>query len=599
MNSIISKLILIAALFTLQSNLLAQTDTSLTINAVFEGNRRLFLRDANKISIWPQTKDSVVQMTSITYTTLPTPKAVTIEPKLIPAAKINVEEKLGYLYRGYIKAGYGTYNTLPIDFYYTDGRSKKGTFGVHYQLLRGDGVALDDKDSIPDRYSDNRSEIWGKWFFKKTQLLGKANWERNITHWYGVDVKNDYKGPSFDSLTFNQRMNTFGGGLSFLTYQRDTGDFNFNADMYLRNTKDIKNNGETNFDILLHGRTLKDSTLYSIDFGVNYNNFNFAGPQLDGTNIDLASIAYDVDDVEFRKRSWDNAIIKFVPTASTTWKGLRAKVGAGIYIEGRGSNPGHFYPLAELSYNLLKGVIVPYAGLRGSTEPTTYLSLYRENPFIQSFPKLKNKNNKLDAYLGIGGAVSSAVSYSVGFNYQEFGNFNYFINDSISYPSAEYYTYGNVFHVIYDDLNVYNFHGEMAIYAGEKWKANIRGDYFSYKTGLESHAWHQPNLKLLANAQYNLKSKFILGTDLFYIGARWAKSTVPVKGVEPTIDGIYTSYIYKLKGFLDANFKVEYRYNKRLSAWVQFNNAFALKYQRWGGYNNQQFLAMMGATYAF
>jgi hypothetical protein len=44
---------------------------------------------------------------------------------------------------------------------------------------------------------------------------------------------------------------------------------------------------------------------------------------------------------------------------------------------------------------------------------------------------------------------------------------------------------------------------------------------------------------------------------------------------------------------------VEYRYNKRLSAWVQLNNAFGLKYQRWGTYPVQQVMATLGATYAF
>ena len=576
---------------------IAQSDT-MSYDFEFLGNRRLFLRDANKISIWPQTKDSVVQMTKIQYTTLPTPKAITIEPTPIPAAKINVEEKLGYLYRGYIKAGYGTYNTIPVDFYYTDGRSKKGTYGVHYQMLRGDGVPLDDQDSIPDRYSDNRAEAWGKWFFKKTQLLGKFNWERNTTHWYGVDLKNNYEGPVFDSLLFNQRMNTYGGGLSFLTYQRDTGDFNFNAEMALRNSQDIFKNNETNFDILLHGRMLQDSNLYSMDVGLNYNKFKFDGPKLDGSNLNLEHVGYDPDDNLFRNRSWDNAIIKFVPTASTTWKDLRAKVGAGIYIEARGDQQGHFYPLAEVSYNMLNGVIVPYAGIRGSTEPTTYLSLYRQNPFIQSFPKLKNQNNKLDAYLGISGAISHALSYSVGFNYKEYGNFAYFINDTLTFPTNQYYSWGNIFTVLYDNLNVYNFHGELAVYSGEKWKANIRGDFMKYETDRELHAWHQPALKFLANGQYNLKNKFIIGTDIFYIGSRYARTTVFNIGEKQEKEGEIINVV-KLKGFVDANFKVEYRYNKRLSAWTQFNNAFALKYQRWGGYNNQQFLAMLGATYAF
>jgi hypothetical protein len=311
----------------------AQVDKEINYDAELEGNRRLYLRDANKISVVPQTKDSVMKMTTIQYTTIPTPKAVTIDPKPIPAAKINVDEKLGYLYRGYIKAGYGTYNTLPVDFYYTDGRSKKGSYGVHYQLLRGDGVALDDKDSIPDRYSDNRAEVWGKWFMKRTQLLGSVNWERNVNHWYGLDLKNNYEGPRLDSMDFKQLMNTFGGSISYLTYQRDTGEFNFEGKMGIRGSKDIYDNKETNFDLLLHGRTLKDNTLYSVDVGLNYNSFNFFGPDMLGNGR--------MDDATFKDRNWDNMILKVVPTASTTWNGLRAKVGAGIYVEGRGASPGH------------------------------------------------------------------------------------------------------------------------------------------------------------------------------------------------------------------------------------------------------------------
>lgn len=579
-------LILVSAVVV--GNLHAQIDKEINYDATFEGSRRLYLRDANKISVVPQTKDSVMQMTAIQYTTIPTPKTVVIEPKLIPAAKINVDERLGYLYKGYIKAGYGSYNTLPVDFYYSDGRSKKGSYGVHYKLLRGDGVPLDDKDSIPDSYSDNQAEVWGKWFFKRTQLLGSVNWERSVNHWYGVDMKNNYDGPRLDQMDMKQRMNTFGGDISYLTYARDTGEFNFEGKMGLRGTQDIFNNRETNFDLLIHGRSLRESTLYSMDVGFNYNAFNFFGPDMLGNGF--------MDDSYFKERNWDNMVLKFQPMASTTWKGLRAKVGAGIYVEGRGSNPGHFYPLAEVSYNLFDGIVVPYAGVRGSTEPVTYLSLYKENPFIQTFPDLKNLNNKLDVYAGIGGSISSTVSYSAGINYFEWGNFHYFMNDSITSIENNYFTHGNVFTVLYDDLKAMNFHGELAIFGGEKWKTNIRGDYYTYTTDFQEHAWHQPSLRFMANAQYNMRNKFIIGADLFYVGSRWAKSTVPVNGIEMLADG---SYQYKLKGFLDANFKVEYRYNKRLSAWVQFNNALAMKYQRWAAYPNQRFLALMGAAYSF
>jgi outer membrane cobalamin receptor len=97
-----------------------------------------------------------------------------------------------------------------------------------------------------------------------------------------------------------------------------------------------------------------------------------------------------------------------------------------------------------------------------------------------------------------------------------------------------------------------------------------------------------------------MKNKFIISTDLFYVGSRWAKSNMQLGGdSEGAFNASDSTYEYKLKGFFDANFKVEYRYNKRLSAWVQVNNAFGLKYQRWGNYPVQQIVATLGATYAF
>jgi hypothetical protein len=573
-------------------NAYAQKDTSLTMDVTFEGGRRLFLRDANKLSIWPETRDNVIPLTSITYTTIPMPKNTTVEPKLIPSARIKVDEKLERLYRGYIKAGYGTYFTPMVDMYYTDGRSKKGTFGIHYKhFSSAGGVTPNDKDSVPDHFSDNKAELWAKWFFKKTQLLGSVQWDRNLTNWYGLRYGKEYNGPSLDSIRFKQRLNTFGGKASFLTYQRDTGEFNFRADLALRGTQDFYQGKEVNFDVLFHGRMLMDDNLYSTDIGVNINSFKFFGPDMGRYG--------NVLDAYFLDRTSNNAVIKIVPQIQTVWRDLRVKVGAGLYIEGRSDTPGHFYPLAELSYSLLNGIIVPYAGIRGSTEPTTYLGLYQLNPFVQHFPDLKNKNNKLDAYAGIGGAVSRTVSYNAGINYYEWSNFAYFINDTISDARTGYYSWGNAFSIIYDDLNAINVHGELAVYAGEKWKANVRADYFKYTLGNQVHAWHQPNFKIMGTAQYNLKNKFIIGGDLFYVGARWARSYAPVPGVEVQGAPGDKSYQYKLKGFLDANFKVEYRYNKRVSAWVQLHNAFAIKYQRWSGYNNQRLLAMLGATYAF
>ena len=87
-----------------------------------------------------------------------------------------------------------------------------------------------------------------------------------------------------------------------------------------------------------------------------------------------------------------------------------------------------------------------------------------------------------------------------------------------------------------------------------------------------------------------------MNLDVFYIGDRWARSLAPVHGIEPADGKVYD---HVLKGFADVNLKVEYRYNKRLGAWVAMNNALAMKYQRYSGYPTQTFVAMMGASYSF
>ncbi|MFZ4786364.1 MAG: hypothetical protein ACOYLH_12875 [Flavobacteriales bacterium] len=584
----------VAALFVLINALsFAQgVDSVMTMEGEFTGERKLFLRDANKISTSPLIKEQVVEMTTIQYSTLSTRRTVTIEPKPIAAAKINVEDKLPRLYRGYIRAGGGSYFTVPIDFYYTDGRSKKGTFGVKYHFLRSAGLNRNDDDSIPDSFSDNKVDLWGRRFFKKNTLEGGFGWERNVTHWYGFD-NTRFTDADIVADSLRQRMNTFSGNASFMTFNRDSADINYRFDLAIRGTADLFEGKETNVDWIVKANKLMGTELFDAELGINYNTFSFFGPDMGAKGIPL------IDEEGAEKRSTDNAVIRFNPSAQTVKGNLRAKVGFGFYLEARGDQPGHFYPQAEVSYNILKGLIVPYAGIRGSVEPTTYLGLYRENPFVQTFPELRNKNNKIDAYGGIGGAISKTVSFNAGVNYYSWGSFAYFVNDSTYLSDStlvKYRSVGNKFNIIYDDLKALNFHGELALYSGDKWKANVRGDYYNYTTGAEVHAWNQPGLKFTASGQYKLKDKFIVGMDIFYLGSRWAKSLVAIEGVDQEPDG---SYHYKLNGFTDVNLNVEYRYNKRISAWMQFNNALALKYQRYSQYNVQRFLYMIGASYSF
>jgi hypothetical protein len=241
------------------------------------------------------------------------------------------------------------------------------------------------------------------------------------------------------------------------------------------------------------------------------------------------------------------------------------------------------------------GLLVPFAGVKGSVTPVNYYSLTRINPFIQTFSELRNLNNKMDVYGGVSGAISSFASFDARFNYQKFEDYAFFINDSL-------FSVGNTFRVIYDDMAVTSLRGSISYRKGEKWNLQLQGDYYKYETEQEEHAWHQPDIKFTFNGEYNLRDKFLISSQIYYVGKRWVRTEA---NHHTEVDDVTTlaapapPFTYQLKGFIDANFKVEYRYNKRLSGWLQFNNMLATKYQRFNAYPVQRFNAMMGFTYGF
>jgi hypothetical protein len=58
-------------------------------------------------------------------------------------------------------------------------------------------------------------------------------------------------------------------------------------------------------------------------------------------------------------------------------------------------------------------------------------------------------------------------------------------------------------------------------------------------------------------------------------------------------------YIYSLPIFVDMNISAEYRYSKKVSAFIQFNNFTAKKYQYWQNFPVQSINILGGITLSF
>ena len=126
-------------------------------------------------------------------------------------------------------------------------------------------------------------------------------------------------------------------------------------------------------------------------------------------------------------------------------------------------------------------------------------------------------------------------------------------------------------------------------------KIDVIGRYYSYNAKNNIFAWNLPQFQLVLRGAYNLYDKFILNVDVSLEGGRRAKVFGPGEDV------LEENNQYGLKlGFLaDANIGLEYRYNKRVSGFINLNNVAAQRYKRWYNYPTQGFQAMVGVTIRF
>jgi outer membrane receptor protein involved in Fe transport len=102
-------------------------------------------------------------------------------------------------------------------------------------------------------------------------------------------------------------------------------------------------------------------------------------------------------------------------------------------------------------------------------------------------------------------------------------------------------------------------------------------------------------MQIILRGHYNLYDKFLLNVDVNLEG--WRRAQVFTAGKNTIAEN--GQFGQKLGFLADANIGLEYRYNKRISMFLNFNNVAAQRYKRWYNYPVQGFQVMLGATFRF
>lgn len=500
----------------------------------------------------------------------------------IDPAVIETEQLLDKLYPFYVKAGMGS-ALMPLgEFYFNSTRSRSSLYGIHLKHLSFFG-GIKDKDKIqlaPAGFDKTDASMHYTSFQNHFMLRTDLRYQNHGFHYYGL------KSSTANADSIKQRFQTVDTKVSLHSQRGDTSVLNFKTDVAYRfmgtanpfydslSSWKVKENA---FKIQALAHYRKNNELFYGAIGLRHNGYAYGI---------MDSILQPSDSGLLHK----NTIIDIQPGIKTTLldKKLVVDVGFGVSIDVAQKTKGYFYPNIYLQYSFLNDLFIPYARIGGGVQQNSFYKLSEENQFIRTNIILNNEIHPYDISLGFKGVISKKMGYGMMANFARINQKAFFITDTVL-------SSGNKFNVVYDSLNYTKIEGYLTYQQNEKLKIVALGRFHSYEMMHEARAWNLPQIEFVLTGSYNLYNKFIASIGFDMAMNRWAK----VYSSGPNVSQENNQYFTNLGILADANIGLEYRYNTRLSAFLNVNNIASQRYQKWYNYPVMPIQVFAGITARF
>jgi hypothetical protein len=251
---------------------------------------------------------------------------------------------------------------------------------------------------------------------------------------------------------------------------------------------------------------------------------------------------------------------------------------------------GHVYPVAEARLQLIPDALKLFAGIGGGMERTSLQSFTEQNLYISSVVPWNYVYDKFRIYGGFESNISKSFNFNGSVSSSAYENYPLFVTDTNAYLL-------NSFTVVYDNISTVKLKAELEFIKSERLRLAMNGTYTHYKTVAQEYAWYKPAYELEFTGRYDIQNKIVVTAKVKVNGPVWALT--PVKADAFLTGAQYIMEAQKLKGWADLNLGAEYRFNKALSFWLNFNNITNSKYYRWNNYRSYGLNVMGGVSYSF
>lgn len=517
------------------------------------------------------------QKKPIKYTIFSFPVASTFKPEKGEAASVD-QDSLALFYNNYAMLSYGNYNTF------------NGEVGIVEQLddnmyVGGLLSHISSQGGIKNVVTDDH--------YSRSALdltLGsknsESNWNANLGvmqntyNWYGLPEQiQNYTTVDLTQLDVkNHFRDVHVGG----KYESHIGWFE-SVDAQYKYFWDAFDSKENRFFILpkfnveLHQKTIH------LNLKLDYLNTTF------GTH-EWNNVANDY--------SYFNAIAEPSIRFYGDDYNVQLGVGAGIIAgknNGNSDNRAVVYPSVKAHYDVVKDIVLIYAGAEGGVRQNSYADLSAVNPFVAPDLELRPTVTLYDLYLGMRGKLYHNTSYNIRASYKSEDDRNMFVVNpfATSVQNREGFHYGNSYNVIYDKVSTITAFGELNFDFSKQVTIGLSGAYNHYNASGLERVYNMPEAKIGAKVHVDFTDQWFAGLNVQFIGQRWERN--PQNVLNPTA----SFQDYSLNSFTDLNMYLGYRPTERWTAFVRGNNLFNQDYMMWQNYRVQGLQVLGGVIYKF
>jgi hypothetical protein len=236
----------------------------------------------------------------------------------------------------------------------------------------------------------------------------------------------------------------------------------------------------------------------------------------------------------------------------------------------------HLLPNFRANYTTDDKQFTLFASLDGYYDKGSFKRWAGINPWLWEPTSLYN-TRVIEFFGGIKGSLSQHISYLAKAGLSQSHNMPLFLNDSLD---------GKNFQVVYEErLDAFSVHGEISYLQGEDFNITAGLTLTNYKTTTQYKAWGMLPLEFTTTMRWQVIKDLWLKADL------WA------------FEGAYWRYLDKAvssgSGGFDVSAGVEFKIARQVNLWLQMNNLFNDKYQRWNQYSVYGFNILGGVIFTF